>query len=463
MIGEHDLEYLINLVYNFYYNKKFNECVNTLNISLEDANEIENIKYVPSSDQIDKWINQIFNVDIIYDGKNDNKYAFTRVSTHNCIILIKKYDIQNSSEENNDKKISFLLSDFVTKKFTRHILLPIMHIDIPAKKLMPFLRKYPDIDLTNLTDKMNENILSISIYEKFFKMQTLNDYLTKNIDDLDNNTFIAILMQIIHTLYIIRTTYPKFNHNLLNINNVFVYNIEKNDHKLEYSYENSKFVIPATGVITKIFNFDIAETESENEDDIKTLFNSLTTNQKINNYIKKNINVKNFIITYINMKPEEIMFDKKKNNQTGGNNDSITGTRKLYKQYTTNQEHIEKTIPDYEQVPSNRMASALGVNKNEMNYMMPQQMQQIPTIPQLPQMQLGQYPMNMMPQQQMQIPQMSQQQIPISQMQMPQQQMPQQQMPQMSQQQMQEYMMQNQMQQTGGSKHKGKKGNKFFF
>jgi hypothetical protein len=74
-----------------------------------------------------------------------------------------------------NKVISFLLSDFATKGLTKHILLPIMNIDIRVKHLLPFLEKYPELE--NLTTN-SDKTLSICITERFYKIMSLDEYPT---------------------------------------------------------------------------------------------------------------------------------------------------------------------------------------------------------------------------------------------------------------------------------------------
>ena len=129
------------------------------------------------------------------------------------------------SEDNKNKTISFLLSNFVTKIQTKHILLPIMNIDLPIKNLIPFLLKYPE------TEKIQKNInktISVTITERFFKMMFLDEYLSKYSNLIDELLIFNTIFQIIHTLAIVRLKYPNFNHNLLNTNSIFVYLIAKN-------------------------------------------------------------------------------------------------------------------------------------------------------------------------------------------------------------------------------------------
>ena len=302
-----NLDYLINLEYEYFYLKNSDKCFDTTNIELDDIDAISNIKLIPQADKINTYINQIFNTNVNYIEKYEDEYSFIRIGPINSTITIKLYQSEETkndltSEDNNGKTISFLLSDFVTKKQTKHILLPIFNIDLPVKRLIPFLSKYPELEkIQNATNK----ILSVSITERFFKMMSLDEYLNKHQEKINSEFILSTIWQVVHTLAIIRQKYPDFNHNLLNTESIFVYIIENNTHESKYQYDNQEFTVPNNGINIKIGNFKLAEIKSDNSDDIKTFINSLINNNSINEYLKNNSEIKKIIIEYINMKPEQ--------------------------------------------------------------------------------------------------------------------------------------------------------------
>jgi hypothetical protein len=243
-MSNYDLDYLINIAYEYYYIKKTEKCFETSDIELSDSLKLENVKIIPSQNKMNTFINQIFNTNINYLTKYEDEYIFTRIGQLNTTISISIYSDEESIkdmeyEKNKHKQYTFLLSDLVTKKLTKHILLPIMNIDIPIKNLLPFLEKYPD---TKMLQQHINGILSVNISERFFKMMTLNDYLSKNINSLTEEEFMSIIFQVIHTLAIIRQKYKNFTHNLFTAENIFGYILDKDDHKHEYKYNNKTYI-----------------------------------------------------------------------------------------------------------------------------------------------------------------------------------------------------------------------------
>jgi len=353
---ENTLDYLLNLAYDFFYLKNNDKCYDIIDINLDDINDVSNIKLVPVINKINSYINHIFNTNVNYIGKTNDKYIFSRIGPINSTITIKLYqndEMMNDllSEDNNNKTMNFLLSDFVTKKLTRHIILPIFNIDISVKNLLPFLSKFPET--SKLQNAVNK-ILSISITERFFKTMTLNEYLNKNPTKINDQLIMTIIWQVVHTLFIIRQKYPKFNHNLLNINDITVYITDK-DHNYKYFVYDNEFDISNNGITIKIGNFELAEVVTKNNDDIKTFINSLLNNDSINEYLKKYPKIKKIIIEYIFINPEQLMTDKifidyfnknetkNKNIQLSSNNliesqQIINGIRKLYMVQTNDEQ-----------------------------------------------------------------------------------------------------------------------------
>ena len=185
-----NLDYLLNLVYEYFYLKNTEKCYDTIDIDLNDIDDVSNIKIIPNLNKINNYINQIFNTNVTYIKKINDEYIFIRIGPVNTTISIKLYQSDETkndltSEDNNEKVMRFLLSDFVTKKITKHILLPILNIDLPVKNLLSFLSKHKDTE--DLQKQVNKT-LSISISEHFFKMMTLEDYINKN-SDLINEKF----------------------------------------------------------------------------------------------------------------------------------------------------------------------------------------------------------------------------------------------------------------------------------
>ena len=351
----HDLDYLINLAYEYYYLKNSNKCFDVIDIETSDAIEISNIKIIPTPDKINSYINNIFNVDINYLGKNGSNYMFNRIGALNTMIFLRQYidsesRLDPNSEDNNNKQISFLLSDFSTKKLTKHILLPILNIDIPTKSLISFLSKYSE--LQNIISHP-DRILSVSIFERFFHMMTLTEYLDTNGHNMTDMDLLNLIFQVVHTLAIIRQRFPNFNHNLLNTNNIVLYQIEKTSHEHKYEYFEQTFNLPSNGFIIKLANFDLSQINAPNSDDIKIFINSLMSNSNVKKLLNKYITIQKIIIECINMKPEQIMMNQNFTNQFAENASKSTNkisrsTNKINKSYKSNKSNKSDKINNVE-------------------------------------------------------------------------------------------------------------------
>ena len=138
---------------------------------------MKNIKIIPKLNEVNAYVNQIFNTNIDYIKKYEDTYFFKRIGPINTLISLKLYtnnEFRNNinSEDNHHQQISFLLSDLITSKKTRNILLTIMNIDIPIKYLYKFLEKFKLDEFNNISKKC----LLITISENFYTMMTLFNF-----------------------------------------------------------------------------------------------------------------------------------------------------------------------------------------------------------------------------------------------------------------------------------------------
>lgn len=305
MKNNYDIDYLINLAYEYYY-LNLDKCYTKTNISLDDINNINNIKFTPKKSNISLYINQIFNTNIDFLYKQEHTYYFIRHGPINTLIKLRVYPnikLMNNInfDINNDLKISFLLSNLLTDKKTINILLTIFNIDLSIKNLIPFLTK------SNLMNDFTDSIdkyASISICENFTEMISLNELFNKY-QDIKPMEFLSIIFQVIYTLVLIRKSYPNFSHNLLNIYNIYIY-INQSSNNIIYKYNNINYNINNKYII-KIFNFELSNINSNINKDISTFFNSLQKNLIIKKYLENNLYLKKIIIESINMIPEDIM------------------------------------------------------------------------------------------------------------------------------------------------------------
>lgn len=200
-----------------------------------------------------------------------------------CAIKVSSYsrniqgDRQNDQRpENVDILISKLLSEFVTKGKTPHIILPLACFHTKLKDV---------IDFCNINTKVNEGNKSkpfsefISSYNKntfddfaqillmeWCEEGDLYTYIKKNYKSMKVVHWAAIFFQLLFTLCKIYEKYPNFRHNDLKPNNILVKKV-KFDTDLNNTQENTilyildskwNFVVPNIGINILIADFDFA-------------------------------------------------------------------------------------------------------------------------------------------------------------------------------------------------------------
>ena len=300
----------ILLAYQYYYEKNDNMCYNIKQVNVNDAKNPDNIKYQPTNEKMNNIINQLFNTDIKYIGKKGQKYIYERYGLYNVDVSISLYvdDLDDINQSNNGEIMHFLLSDFLTYKQTKHIIIPIINLDIPLSSIRNFLNKTQNDDIKKLLNNNDDKILKINITEHFFKKKTLHDALSdellKSWSDLD---FKILIFQLIHTLSLICTKYPNFAHNNLILKHINCYITTRNEKIFhEYEFNNKKFKWHNIGIDLRLDNFDDASLQDNNNNDIEMFFESLQKHNIFNKYANKNI--LEFISNCINIKePIKIM------------------------------------------------------------------------------------------------------------------------------------------------------------
>ena len=314
-----------NWIYDFIYNKNISD-YDLDNVTINDIT-IENIKIITDNTTSKQYINDIFNTNIKFDNRIGTQYLFKRLSDPLAMnIFIKLVDNQQinniNSSENMNSAISFLLNNLVLQNKTRHLLLQLINLNIPLEDMLIFLNKHYD-NVKELVDlpKRNNKYLNITITERFFKMQTLEEYLQNN--KLTDEDFKILLFQIFHTLAVIQDAYPGFRHNQFNLKNIYCYVKEKNVKTMnKYIYGDQVYNLPNNGIDIKIFHYDnaIISDVLDNDDltkdlkiknksyDLLTLIKSIYELNPKNNYFDNlPIETKKFI-------KEMLTIDKQTNN-----------------------------------------------------------------------------------------------------------------------------------------------------
>lgn len=216
-------------------------------------------------------INQLFSRYIISDNMSQiekkvkynllNKDSLkSKIYTKNS-LLNHYVEIEPNLPVNVENKIIYLLSEFVFKKNTPHINLPIFSFRTSLSKLNLNLDLYPKIKEDIQQDRILNNV-SILVSE-WCSHEDLKIYLSKNFELFKKNPIYwnILFFQIIYTLTVIQMKYPNFRHNDLHLKNILVQ--ETNTHKsdnylyhLKIKHKDYYFVIPDIGIQIRIWDYD---------------------------------------------------------------------------------------------------------------------------------------------------------------------------------------------------------------
>uniref|UniRef100_A0A6C0ACG2 Protein kinase domain-containing protein n=1 Tax=viral metagenome TaxID=1070528 RepID=A0A6C0ACG2_9ZZZZ len=167
--------------------------------------------------------------------------------------------------ENAELMMIRLLSYFVVKKQTPHIILPIATFNTDIKPFVSLIensivpeenRKYKEfIERYKKGDYFNT--VSILVSEWANKGDLL-DYLRNNYKQFTPMCWKVIFFQLISVLAVIQSKYPSFRHNDLKANNVLLHKVVKKKSCYSYKVNGQKFKIPSIGYQIKIWDFDFA-------------------------------------------------------------------------------------------------------------------------------------------------------------------------------------------------------------
>lgn len=267
----YDLEDKINLIYNYLYNINSKNCFSFDKITLGKIG-MDDIKISMVSSDDDKDSIDFYNVTKkeILDGR----FKLINYNKDTNQVLLKKYSNQfpitikvsfyptekeiNSFDSpiNNDSLFSYLLSQLVLGKKTKHILLPIMNFDAKLSDIQTII---PDEVVQLIKEEINSGKITeyccLQLREHFFRTENLEEYLKSN----SCCSYKILLFQIIHTLSIIQNDFPDFRHNNLTTDNIMIYRKKDSDSYTEYiGINDEKYYLPNKGFDIKIGNFDLS-------------------------------------------------------------------------------------------------------------------------------------------------------------------------------------------------------------
>lgn len=179
----------------------------------------------------------------------------------------EKYGDLNDSRrpENAELMMIKLLSYFVLKKQTPHIVLPIGTF---YTSINPFLNLIEENVVEKDNKKYNEFIkknkngdyydyVSILISE-WANRGDLLDFFRKNYKEFTLLHWKAFFFQIISALAVIQSKYPSFRHNDMKANNVLVHKVSQRGTLFSYTICKKKYMMPNIGYQIKLWDFDFA-------------------------------------------------------------------------------------------------------------------------------------------------------------------------------------------------------------
>ncbi len=158
-----------------------------------------------------------------------------------------------------------LLSYFVIKNQTPHIILPICTFNTSIK---PFLTlqedeivpadnaKYTEF-IKNYNEGMYYETVSVVISE-WANRGDLSMFLKKHYKKLELIHWQCIFFQIISTLAVIQSKYPSFRHNDLKANNILISKVDVCNKKLLYKVNKKEYILPSIGYSVYLWDFDFA-------------------------------------------------------------------------------------------------------------------------------------------------------------------------------------------------------------
>lgn len=169
--------------------------------------------------------------------------------------------------ENAELMMIKLLSYFVVKKQTPHIVLPMGTFNTSIKNFVNLIednvvdkdehQRYVEFVKKYNNNEYHEDV-SILISEWANKGDLL-DFLRKNYKQCKLIHWKVFFFQIISTLAVIQSKFPSFRHNDMKANNILVQKIDKNmKNKFIYRVERHHYTVPNIGYFVKMWDFDFA-------------------------------------------------------------------------------------------------------------------------------------------------------------------------------------------------------------
>ena len=167
--------------------------------------------------------------------------------------------------ENAEIRMIKLLSMFVLRNQTPHIVLPFGTFDTSIKMFTTLIEddminknneKYKEFVERYKKGDYHDNV-SILISE-WANRGDLMDFIRNNYKDFTPIHWKVIFFQLLSTLAVIQSRFPSFRHNDLKANNVLVHKINMDKDKIRYKIVKTIYRVPNIGYHIKLWDFDFA-------------------------------------------------------------------------------------------------------------------------------------------------------------------------------------------------------------
>ncbi|ULY68623.1 putative serine/threonine protein kinase [Chlorella virus XW01] len=244
-------------------------------IKKEDIRELLPKKYIDFNKVVDKLGGRLLYIKSGSTGHTFKGVHLEKTDKPNYAVKVVAYPKKEnygdmysvSRPENAELMVLKVLSKFVKKNQSPHIVLPITTF-------------YTSIKTFTCLDK--DDIVSNKKYEQFIKRYKKGDYypnvsilisewansgdlldfLKKNYDKFGLREWRVIIFQILSVLAIIQNKYPSFRHNDMKANNILLHKISKTptekSNKYRYKINGQIYVVPNIGYQIKLWDFDFA-------------------------------------------------------------------------------------------------------------------------------------------------------------------------------------------------------------
>lgn len=162
-----------------------------------------------------------------------------------------------------------LLSYFVIKGQTPHIILPISIFDTNIKPFLTLQTNDPDDTIVPVDNKNYKEFIKHHAQGKYYEKVSvvisewanrgdLGMFLKKNYKKLQLIHWQCFFFQILSVLAIIQSKYPNFRHNDFKANNILISKTDTCNKRLLYKVNGKEYLLPAIGYCTYMWDFDFA-------------------------------------------------------------------------------------------------------------------------------------------------------------------------------------------------------------